>query len=452
MQIIYTYYNVLVVIDWRDNKNAATGAFEMVYKQNCPPVPPYLGTSLCVRGRPAYRPTVDSKSFNRKSKDMNFNFLSRIENKVESTQEEMVPASNPSVGHDTSSTVHNVRILNTLSKKNLVKEEKVEWLMKKLLKLDRGDRQEQSTLGSQNSSTTSLKEAKSFNEEAKNLKVTNQDEILKLFGSLEVKDFINNFLVMKKALKEKNSENIVDVEGIQVEINDSEECLKEATLKEKLNYFLDSLQNILERNSKTNEWSKILDDIKDNSFVVSYQRLDESSSDFEIVFERELKDVESKEHNLSNSNDSFLTASSCQSGCISKTSLEYFQNWKSKVNVEHETWEKAIMLMNSCHIENSKARLIEESQKSIKHESDFVDRIKVLESQCKHSMKSEKGDETDLSCKNAKRLKKNWSEMLNLTISSETGSVTNIGKILPVVKQRSRSLLPNGSSGMGRKI
>ncbi|KAK6619234.1 hypothetical protein RUM44_003616 [Polyplax serrata] len=59
---------IKVVIDRRDNKSASTGAFEMVYRQNCPPIPPYLGMSLCIKGKKAYRPNGDPRSDSRKSK------------------------------------------------------------------------------------------------------------------------------------------------------------------------------------------------------------------------------------------------------------------------------------------------------------------------------------------------------------------------------------------------
>ncbi|KAK7792547.1 hypothetical protein R5R35_008650 [Gryllus longicercus] len=42
---------IKVVIDRRYNRHAPTGSFEMAYKQNIPPPPPYLGMALAVRGR-----------------------------------------------------------------------------------------------------------------------------------------------------------------------------------------------------------------------------------------------------------------------------------------------------------------------------------------------------------------------------------------------------------------
>jgi hypothetical protein len=40
-----------VVVDRRDDKDASTGMFELVYKQNSPPAPPYQGVALGVKGR-----------------------------------------------------------------------------------------------------------------------------------------------------------------------------------------------------------------------------------------------------------------------------------------------------------------------------------------------------------------------------------------------------------------
>ncbi|KAE8742745.1 hypothetical protein FOCC_FOCC011672, partial [Frankliniella occidentalis] len=42
---------IKVVIDRRADRNADTGMFELVYRQQIPPPPPYLGMSLSVRGR-----------------------------------------------------------------------------------------------------------------------------------------------------------------------------------------------------------------------------------------------------------------------------------------------------------------------------------------------------------------------------------------------------------------
>jgi len=42
---------IAVVVDRRDDKDAPTGMFELVYKQNSPPAPPYQGVALGVKGR-----------------------------------------------------------------------------------------------------------------------------------------------------------------------------------------------------------------------------------------------------------------------------------------------------------------------------------------------------------------------------------------------------------------
>ncbi|XP_074031079.1 tubulin glycylase 3A isoform X1 [Leptinotarsa decemlineata] len=46
---------IKVVIDRRRDPNADTGLFEMVYKQNFPRTPPYLGMNLSIRGRRIFR-------------------------------------------------------------------------------------------------------------------------------------------------------------------------------------------------------------------------------------------------------------------------------------------------------------------------------------------------------------------------------------------------------------
>lgn len=56
-----TINSFLVVVDRRNDKNASTGAFELAYKQNCPPIPPYLGMSLSIRGKKVYKSPSEAK-------------------------------------------------------------------------------------------------------------------------------------------------------------------------------------------------------------------------------------------------------------------------------------------------------------------------------------------------------------------------------------------------------
>ncbi|CAH1104572.1 unnamed protein product, partial [Psylliodes chrysocephalus] len=58
---------VKVVIDKRRDANASTGLFEMIYKQNYPRAPPYLGINLSVRGRKIFK--TKSKSSHREKGD-----------------------------------------------------------------------------------------------------------------------------------------------------------------------------------------------------------------------------------------------------------------------------------------------------------------------------------------------------------------------------------------------
>lgn len=43
-----------MTIDYRDDPKASTGNFEMVYRQNIPPAPSYLGLNLCLKGTPFF--------------------------------------------------------------------------------------------------------------------------------------------------------------------------------------------------------------------------------------------------------------------------------------------------------------------------------------------------------------------------------------------------------------
>lgn len=52
---MFSYIFVLVVIDRRKDPKADVGMFELIYKQNMPRAPAYLGMSLCVRGRKLFK-------------------------------------------------------------------------------------------------------------------------------------------------------------------------------------------------------------------------------------------------------------------------------------------------------------------------------------------------------------------------------------------------------------
>lgn len=43
-------YIFTVVVDFRENKNANTGQFELAYKQRLPSCQPYLGAALSLQG------------------------------------------------------------------------------------------------------------------------------------------------------------------------------------------------------------------------------------------------------------------------------------------------------------------------------------------------------------------------------------------------------------------
>lgn len=58
-----------VVVDRRRDPSANTGLFEMVYKQNFPRTPPYLGMNLSVRGRKIFRSRSKVKSDKDRDKD-----------------------------------------------------------------------------------------------------------------------------------------------------------------------------------------------------------------------------------------------------------------------------------------------------------------------------------------------------------------------------------------------
>ena len=78
------------MIDRRDDKNASTGAFEMIFKQNCPPIPPYLGMSLSIKGKKVYRPSSDPKYSNKKSKNNSSDTLADSDSDEESSTEENI--------------------------------------------------------------------------------------------------------------------------------------------------------------------------------------------------------------------------------------------------------------------------------------------------------------------------------------------------------------------------
>ncbi|KAL1490565.1 hypothetical protein ABEB36_013236 [Hypothenemus hampei] len=60
---------IKVVVDRKKDPNADTGLFEMIYKQNYPKTPPYLGMNLSVRGRKIFRTRVRN-SFKSEGKEL----------------------------------------------------------------------------------------------------------------------------------------------------------------------------------------------------------------------------------------------------------------------------------------------------------------------------------------------------------------------------------------------
>lgn len=69
-----------MVVDRRRDPNADTGLFELVYKQNLPRVPPYLGMNLSVRGRKIFKSRNKSKYVPRE-KYNEFDFINSLINR-----------------------------------------------------------------------------------------------------------------------------------------------------------------------------------------------------------------------------------------------------------------------------------------------------------------------------------------------------------------------------------
>ncbi|KAJ8920803.1 hypothetical protein NQ315_004944 [Exocentrus adspersus] len=70
---------IKVVVDRRRDPNANTGLFELVYKQNFPRTPPYLGMNLSVRGRKIFRSKSKAKSEKEKEKEKSIMRLRRTD-------------------------------------------------------------------------------------------------------------------------------------------------------------------------------------------------------------------------------------------------------------------------------------------------------------------------------------------------------------------------------------
>lgn len=47
-------YSLVVVIDRKHDPRADTGLFELIYKQNIPPTPAYMGLNLYVKGKQVF--------------------------------------------------------------------------------------------------------------------------------------------------------------------------------------------------------------------------------------------------------------------------------------------------------------------------------------------------------------------------------------------------------------
>lgn len=72
-----------VVIDKRKDPNANTGLFELVYKQNLPRIPPYLGMNLSVRGRKLFRKSKMKQHRGERVKEMDHSTQIWLNRKLE---------------------------------------------------------------------------------------------------------------------------------------------------------------------------------------------------------------------------------------------------------------------------------------------------------------------------------------------------------------------------------
>lgn len=66
--VIKVEKHVLVIVDKRRDPKADTGLFDLIYKQNFPRAPAYLGMNLCVRGRRLFK---SRNKANKKEKENN---------------------------------------------------------------------------------------------------------------------------------------------------------------------------------------------------------------------------------------------------------------------------------------------------------------------------------------------------------------------------------------------
>ncbi|CAG9767549.1 unnamed protein product [Ceutorhynchus assimilis] len=81
---------IKVVIDRKKDPNADTGLFEMIYKQNHPKTPPYLGMNLSVRGRKIFRGRSRSKPETKDPREKAFSSTKKPKRPPEFTKAEML--------------------------------------------------------------------------------------------------------------------------------------------------------------------------------------------------------------------------------------------------------------------------------------------------------------------------------------------------------------------------
>lgn len=185
----------------------------MVYKQNCPPIPPYLGMSLCIKGKKAYKSNGDSNFGSRKSKSKNSTESLLSADTQEKPKEEVGSAKVPQAlqgnANSSSGEIASGADKQGGIKSNGSKRRTVDWVRKNIEDL------KMMHCSKQLKSSTPVKQTPKKKAEDKSTVTTNDN--LNPVCQIELKQFLKEALKIRNEIFGKNQTgNILFVDGAEI--------------------------------------------------------------------------------------------------------------------------------------------------------------------------------------------------------------------------------------------
>lgn len=565
-----------MVIDRRNDRNASTGAFELAFKQNCPPIPPYLGMSLSIRGKKIYKTTSELKkprrpNYQQPSSESDDTSSSEEENIVQKrcstdfmqpikTLREEIRRLGENRSRDELLSVRNDILSDSAAetdtsrgssdRRMALEGKEIELKRKKKRKRHRNVNQKE--IKSKFKAVVERKQickkkddepVKKPNLEKKpepkqrTMDVIRGHNIAKLLEkqeeggrfltkSQENLDICKDYIFSGQCLEEyksrnKNSHQVLEklfrkeMEKIVNDDTKESEFLLTKNLSEKTNHGPIIIAGLWEPLlSKTEDPP---DETKETEMellsVAPFHRAHSTSSlnldsdkngstsagdlsDFEIAdstkssarsclarnadldsrFEKMLKHIEGNDKRLKykRSEGDFTKALSITAPDLlvkertrpcrwqsTKTSMEYFRDWKYKIDETRRNCEDMLTKLKHFKENNSKLKFQDVLQRRIEEETRLIRKMKRI----RGNQLQSKSDDCEMKEQGKRREsfnkenpakpaseKKMTREETSLAINSASGAVLNVGDVLPKIKLRNRPLLPNGMSGYSRNV